>query len=84
MAFNKSLSISSATPTQHIVQRAHFGGNALHRVNISDEAQVMSHFAQSASALGLSDLRYPGGGALKTPALCQVVNSKWLPLVVPS
>ena len=61
MAFNKSLSISSATPTQHIVQRAHFGGNALHRVNISDEAQVMSHFAQSASALGLSDLRYPGG-----------------------
>ena len=55
MAFNKSLSISSATATQHIVQRAHFGGDALHRVIISDEAQVMSHFTQSASALGLSD-----------------------------
>ena len=61
MAFTKSLSISSATPTQYSVHRAHFGGNALHRVNVSDEGQVMSNFAQSAATLGLSDLRYPGG-----------------------
>lgn len=61
MAVLKTLSVGSATPAQQIVTPAHFGGNALHRVNISADGQGLSNFAQSASALGLTDLRYPGG-----------------------
>ena len=61
MAVLKTLSVGSATPAQQSVTPAHFGGNALHRVNISADGQELSNFAQSASALGLTDLRYPGG-----------------------
>ena len=61
MALSKTISVRSATPTQQIVSAAHFGGNTLHRVNVSTEGEVLPNFAESAAALGLTDLRYPGG-----------------------
>ncbi|MBT6533575.1 MAG: calcium-binding protein [Marinovum sp.] len=61
MARTKSIAITSVTLTQHSAGAAHFGGNALHGVNISEEGVVTSNFAKSAASLGLSDLRYPGG-----------------------
>ena len=61
MLLSKTISVSSVTLTQHSVATAHFGGNALNRVNISEEGGISPNFLESAAALGLTDLRYPGG-----------------------
>lgn len=61
MLLSKTISVSSVTLTQHSVAAAHFGGNALNRVNISEEGEISPNFLESAAALGLTDLRYPGG-----------------------
>ena len=61
MLLSKTISVSSVTLTQHSVATAHFGGNALNRVNISEEGEISPNFLESAVALGLTDLRYPGG-----------------------
>ena len=61
MPFSKTISVSSVELTQHSVGTAHFGGNALNRVNVSEAGEISPNFLESAAALGLTDLRYPGG-----------------------
>lgn len=63
MAITKTFSITGSVRSGEYVSDQMFGGNALHDINIETDGAVRDSFSQSVEAMGITNLRYPGGFA---------------------